>query len=292
VTETFEPPVLPDTGYEVSVEPRLRSARFGDGYGQDVPDGLNAQPRRVQLTWSDVEAEDAEAILRFLETRGGHEAFWYELPDRPRNLLVRSDGFDQASWTPVRVVAALATGAAPPAGRATLLTTAATDGEIAISQAVANVPPGVLTLTAWWAQGTCPLRPQLVLNATNPVYVLAEFDPINRTMTPALAGGVWSVRSAAAAQLRDGWWRLSLCVVGPGGLIGAGIRSGVAPAATGLNWLLSAMQLQVGDPSPAYRATGTAPTPKAAWAATRWSIAPGSGSHRTVVASLEERFLP
>lgn len=63
----------------LTVKPRVRSARFGDGYEQRVGDGINNAPRSFALTFTRPTAE-ADAILAFFEARGGSEAFDWTPP--------------------------------------------------------------------------------------------------------------------------------------------------------------------------------------------------------------------
>jgi len=62
------------TSAELSRNPRVKSAQFGDGYGQDSPDGLNANLKTWELSFK-VAPETAKAIDDFLTARGGAERF-------------------------------------------------------------------------------------------------------------------------------------------------------------------------------------------------------------------------
>lgn len=64
---------------QLTVKPRVRTARFGDGYEQRVGDGINNAPRSFALTFTRPTAE-ADAILAFFEARGGAEAFDWTPP--------------------------------------------------------------------------------------------------------------------------------------------------------------------------------------------------------------------
>lgn len=55
-------------------QPRVRVARFGDGYEQRTADGINHAPKSWALTFQRVTAE-ADEILAFLVARGGSAAF-------------------------------------------------------------------------------------------------------------------------------------------------------------------------------------------------------------------------
>jgi phage-related protein len=58
-------------------EPRLREARFGDGYRQVAPDGLNHNPLVVEYQAVDVSDEEGTAMEAFLEAHGSG-AQWFE----------------------------------------------------------------------------------------------------------------------------------------------------------------------------------------------------------------------
>ena len=81
----------PDTGATEDREPKARSARFGDGYEQRAPDGLNADMRKRVLNFSGRPASDVTAIVTFLEARAGVESFTYTHPgDSSRTYVCRS----------------------------------------------------------------------------------------------------------------------------------------------------------------------------------------------------------
>lgn len=77
---TFAPAVAPSSPIDVSVQPRILVAQFGDGYEQRSGDGLNSMREQVTLRWDHIKTADADAILTFFESRAGHEAFYYTLP--------------------------------------------------------------------------------------------------------------------------------------------------------------------------------------------------------------------
>lgn len=58
-------------------KPRVLTAQFGDGYGQDSPDGLNALPQQWSLKFEDIYAHEALAIRAFLVARKGVEKFQF-----------------------------------------------------------------------------------------------------------------------------------------------------------------------------------------------------------------------
>ncbi len=68
---------IPDTGAKLTKEPRLRSAKFGDGYEQRAQDGINANMQKRELSFSGRGLGECDLITAFLDARGGTEAFYY-----------------------------------------------------------------------------------------------------------------------------------------------------------------------------------------------------------------------
>ena len=76
----FTPPLPPSVGMKRKPEIKLLKAEFGDGYTQIARDGINHIRQVVELQWDALAAWQANAILAFLEARGGDQAFFYTLP--------------------------------------------------------------------------------------------------------------------------------------------------------------------------------------------------------------------
>lgn len=66
-----------------SMRARVKEARFGDGYGQRVPDGINSMPRVRKLSFAVGQAE-ADAIETFLMRHAGARWFWFTYPGAAR----------------------------------------------------------------------------------------------------------------------------------------------------------------------------------------------------------------
>jgi phage-related protein len=56
-------------------EPRVLGAKFGDGYEQRLPDGINNMPQAWDLNFEQVDNAIADDITNFLRARAGWEAF-------------------------------------------------------------------------------------------------------------------------------------------------------------------------------------------------------------------------
>jgi phage-related protein len=68
-----------DSGY--TREPRILSAGFGDGYSQEVGDGINPYNERWDLKFSNRPKADVLAIKTFLDTQNGATPFDWTPPD-------------------------------------------------------------------------------------------------------------------------------------------------------------------------------------------------------------------
>lgn len=69
----------PLAGAQGNVSLRTRSAQFGDGYSQDVPDGLNNKVQSWPLQFSGRKAT-IQAIQDFLDDHAGARAFYWTPP--------------------------------------------------------------------------------------------------------------------------------------------------------------------------------------------------------------------
>lgn len=77
--------------------PRVRLVKFGDGYEQRMPDGLNHQLRTWQVRCERCEPRAAADILTFLRARAGVEAFdWITNEDIPVKVVCET-------WQPEHV---------------------------------------------------------------------------------------------------------------------------------------------------------------------------------------------
>jgi phage-related protein len=79
---TFNPPIAPSVGAKITREVRLLEASFGDGYTQVARDGTNHIRQSYELTWEALSADQAGAIITFLDQQGGDMAFLYTLPGK------------------------------------------------------------------------------------------------------------------------------------------------------------------------------------------------------------------
>lgn len=62
-----------------TVQFRVRTAQFGDGYSQTVADGINNRVQSWPLTFTGKKA-DMDAIAAFLDERAGWQSFYWTPP--------------------------------------------------------------------------------------------------------------------------------------------------------------------------------------------------------------------
>lgn len=78
---TFSPPHSPSSnGTRLVQIPRMRVTRFGDGYSQRIPDGINTYPHKATLAWDVLSFSDAQTIDSFFVGLAGG-VFQYQIPD-------------------------------------------------------------------------------------------------------------------------------------------------------------------------------------------------------------------
>ena len=77
---------IPSYSPTISTEPSVRTLKFGDGYEQRSPDGINTNLLKISLTYGNRDEAEITAISHFLHERGGSEAFVY-LPPSPYSSM-------------------------------------------------------------------------------------------------------------------------------------------------------------------------------------------------------------
>jgi len=77
---------IPSYSPTISTEPSVRTLKFGDGYEQRSPDGINTNLLKISLTYDNRDEAEITAISHFLHERGGSEAFAY-LPPSPYSSM-------------------------------------------------------------------------------------------------------------------------------------------------------------------------------------------------------------
>lgn len=72
---------IPEFGVEGDVTPNVTIVKFGDGYQQRQPAGMNTMTESWPLTFANREPDESAAILAFLVARGGAESFDWTTPE-------------------------------------------------------------------------------------------------------------------------------------------------------------------------------------------------------------------
>ena len=91
VTQTW-PAGLPgpsDENLTYTYQPRVRTARFGDGYEARIADGLNHNPRNFTMEWPNLTTAQKDTINNFLIARGGWEPFNWTPPREGSSIKVK-----------------------------------------------------------------------------------------------------------------------------------------------------------------------------------------------------------
>ncbi|MCZ4676453.1 phage tail protein [Citrobacter sedlakii] len=70
---------LPQDGMKTETKPSVRVVKFGDGYEQRSPNGLNHSLREFTCSFR-VESSDREAFEYFLIRHGGYKSFFWRPP--------------------------------------------------------------------------------------------------------------------------------------------------------------------------------------------------------------------
>lgn len=82
--ETFT--FCPAPGATKTINPKVRSAQFGDGYNQRVGDGINTMPRVWDVSFTRKEA-DIDLVDAFLTARAGVESFIWTPPEGTQGIF-------------------------------------------------------------------------------------------------------------------------------------------------------------------------------------------------------------
>lgn len=72
---------MPSKGFTTDTTPRVRVAKFGDGYAQRIADGINTLEQTWNLTFGSIPLATADAIEAFFVTKAGVVSFTWTPPD-------------------------------------------------------------------------------------------------------------------------------------------------------------------------------------------------------------------
>jgi len=85
-------------GYNFNIKPSVRSISFGEGYKQDISDGINNILLPFDVQFNDRTLDEYTAILHFLNARAGYQKFYF-IPPAPFNLTKL---FICSEWQPTQ----------------------------------------------------------------------------------------------------------------------------------------------------------------------------------------------
>lgn len=86
----------PSYRYTIQNQPRIKTVKFGDGYSQDLKDGINNNLMIIDLSFDERDLQEHKAIIHFLHQRAGYEKFVF-IPPQPYGVTKR---FICKEWTP------------------------------------------------------------------------------------------------------------------------------------------------------------------------------------------------
>lgn len=75
---TFRPFKNADSGMDVEWEPKLLTNQFGDGYRQEMGDGINNDQEPYSPEWTNAKYDEAMYIINFIKARKGTEPFLWQ----------------------------------------------------------------------------------------------------------------------------------------------------------------------------------------------------------------------
>lgn len=73
--------VVPDKFLSRNTRPRVLRARFGDGYEQRLPDGINTLETTYEITFINRPKAEIDDIVAYLDLKAGATAFNFTIPD-------------------------------------------------------------------------------------------------------------------------------------------------------------------------------------------------------------------
>ena len=73
--------VSPDKGLTRTSSPKVLVAKFGDGYEQRLPNGINSIDETFNATFNNRTKEEIDAITGYLASLKGATSFTYTIPD-------------------------------------------------------------------------------------------------------------------------------------------------------------------------------------------------------------------
>ncbi len=97
---TWTPPRPPQLGNRLTIDQKIKEAKFGDGYEQNAADGLNSIRRQWSLSWSACTDAEADQIENFWIEQGKTKAFWYQVPGTAAAFKWKFATYDRTQGNP------------------------------------------------------------------------------------------------------------------------------------------------------------------------------------------------
>jgi phage-related protein len=72
--------IYPAWGADLSEEPRVNEAVFGDGYSQRITQGINNIRGEIDAAWGPIGQTDADALVALFRTLNGVSPFQMQMP--------------------------------------------------------------------------------------------------------------------------------------------------------------------------------------------------------------------
>lgn len=79
----------PSYAAQLTKKPRILEAKFGDGYGQRVGDGINTNPQAWALTYSNLTDSMADSVEAFFDSVVGVSFTWTPPSKSPANFIYK-----------------------------------------------------------------------------------------------------------------------------------------------------------------------------------------------------------
>lgn len=92
---------IPSKGFASDYKPRTLEAKFGDGYSQRVPDGINTNLAKWSLQFRNISLTTSDEIIAFLDARKGTEAFTWTPPGKSQSVSVICKEYTESYIAPV-----------------------------------------------------------------------------------------------------------------------------------------------------------------------------------------------
>lgn len=86
----------PDFKAKKRAAPNVSTVKFGDGYEQRFPVGINTNPASWILSFTNRTSDEIDEIEEFLVARGGHESFDWTPPRASESIKVKCTSWDRS----------------------------------------------------------------------------------------------------------------------------------------------------------------------------------------------------